>query len=63
MILKSENPVFTNEMKAELKKVSDKIINNQLNVKHYQVNNLGRFYSENNISIIPLSKIILNIEI
>ena len=56
MILKSENPVFTNEMKAELKKVSDKIINNQLNVKHYQVNNVGRFYSENNISIIPLSK-------
>ena len=73
-ILKSSNPVFTEEMKQELKKVIDyektsttsifdtksihSIQTASLPMYHYQANNLGRFYAKNNISIIPLSKYI-----
>jgi hypothetical protein len=58
LILESENPVFTEEMKIDFKKyVVDNIQNDGiLKVKHYQANKLGRFYATNKKSIIPISK-------
>ena len=57
-ILKSSNPVFTEEMKNDFKKyVVDNIQNDGiLKVKHHQKNKLGRFYATDNKSIIPISK-------
>jgi hypothetical protein len=73
-ILKSSNPVFTEEMKQELKKVIDYEKTNansiyqpksmvgiqtaNLPIYHYQKNNIGRFYAKKDTSIIPLSKYI-----
>jgi hypothetical protein len=56
LILKNDNPIFTKEMKEEFHKVFENIKNGDLKVKHYQAHDLGRFYSKNNISIIPISK-------
>jgi hypothetical protein len=52
-ILESENPLITNEIKAELKKnVVDNLDEKGiLETKLYQENNLGRFYYKDDITI------------
>ena len=58
LILESKDTIYTSEMKDGLKtKIVDCISNDGiLNVKHYQVNNLGRYYGVDNKSIITVSK-------
>ena len=58
LILKSDNPIFTQETKEELKRcIFDNIQNDgNLTVTHYQAKHLGRFYAKDNKSIIPMLK-------
>jgi hypothetical protein len=55
--IKSENPIFTDEIKTAIQNVCNQVgKNNVLKVKHYRANDLGRFYPNNSISLISLKR-------
>ena len=55
--IKSENPIFTDEIKTAIQNVCNQVSkNNVLKVKHYRANDLGRFYPNNSISLISLKR-------
>ena len=59
LILDSDNPDLTQPMKSNLENaIVNNIKKNKLSVKHHQTHGIGRFYAENDISLIPHSKYI-----
>ena len=59
LIMDSDNSVITTCMKSNLKNaIMCNIKKNKLTVKHHQTYGIGRFYSDQDISLIPHSKFI-----
>lgn len=59
IIMASNNPAYTQQMKSHFQKIItclDK--NNNLNTKWYRNHNLGRFYADGDISMTPHSRVI-----